>query len=377
MRRPISLILVVSLVAVATTAVAAQATNSTEDRLSVMATEQLEPGVFRVGNDGVRDLEPGDIEHLAVGLDGSVWTFGVDGFYRLGHEQAEALAAGPELVPHQTFAVGPDGTLWVDGLHWEPRGWDGLGAFDGERWSWHRPDDIPPGYWPWDLHLGPDGSVLALLAGRGEWQSKAALVARLEDGQWEVSEGEPGLLPELFGGESSSAWMVGDSPSPTLSRFDGAAWQPMDTPSGFPGQWELVVGPADGLWVRLWEGSVADFGTPPMSLAHWDGSTWQRWDREHFPIEAGESLLGAFQPVDAAPDGSLWGRVAWPSWESPFSREWTEPECDGVARFDGTTLSRYLEGLCVGALDVAPDGSAWLLAGPDHDQWELYVITPE
>ena len=69
---------------------------TTEELLSGMVTEETEPGVYRVMNDGVRDLTPGSIEHLAVGTDGSVWAFGVDGFRRLGGEQPEEMEAGAE-----------------------------------------------------------------------------------------------------------------------------------------------------------------------------------------------------------------------------------------------------------------------------------------
>jgi hypothetical protein len=64
-----------------------------------LLTEEVEPGVYRVVSDGVRDLESeatidrvGDMRligthhSIAAGLDGSVWSFGPDAFYRLGNE---------------------------------------------------------------------------------------------------------------------------------------------------------------------------------------------------------------------------------------------------------------------------------------------------
>ena len=56
----------------------------------------------------------------------------------------------------------------------------------------------------------------------------------------------------------------------------------------------------------------------------------------------------------AAPDGSVWltpGDGPDPS------------RCNGLARFDGDTWSRYLAGTCIYALDVAPDGTAWAQGG--------------
>ena len=56
---------------------------------------------------------------------------------------------------------------------------------------------------------------------------------------------------------------------------------------------------------------------------------------------------------------------------------------DGVVRFDGETWSRFLQGRCVEAMDIAPDGSVWLLAkesdesGARYPVAHTYVITPE
>ena len=70
-----------------------------------------------------------------------------------------------------------------------------------------------------------------------------------------------------------------------------------------------------------------------------------------------------------APDGSLWAN-------------WTGR--GGISRFDGRTWVRYLPGTFVGGMDVAPDGSMWLIARdrqepgePPDDSQSLYVITPK
>lgn len=72
-----------------------------------------------------------------------------------------------------------------------------------------------------------------------------------------------------------------------------------------------------------------------------------------------------------APDRSLWAGMA---------RTDHEEDCaGGVGNFDGSTWSGYLPDLCVTAMDIADDGSVWLLAvdGPDDARSDLYVITPE
>ena len=68
---------------------------------------------------------------------------------------------------------------------------------------------------------------------------------------------------------------------------------------------------------------------------------------------------------------------------SGLRRTWrTLASCEGIARFDGTTLVRHLRDVCVYAFDIAPDGSVWVQAsGPPTatgaGQIETYVITPE
>ena len=46
---------------------------TTDELLSGMVTEEVEPGVFRVDHDGVRDLASADYESVFVGQDGSIW----------------------------------------------------------------------------------------------------------------------------------------------------------------------------------------------------------------------------------------------------------------------------------------------------------------
>ena len=46
---------------------------TTEELLSSMVTEEVEPGVFRVVDDGERDLSPAAHEYVVVGQDGSIW----------------------------------------------------------------------------------------------------------------------------------------------------------------------------------------------------------------------------------------------------------------------------------------------------------------
>jgi streptogramin lyase len=109
-------------------------------------------------------------------------------------------------------------------------------------------------------------------------------------------------------------------------------------------------------------------------LGRLEGDAWTTW---------GEQAVGEFDanlPVGyvAAPDGALWIAekvLTFGQFKPPVT-------CQGVARFDGTRLERFLENLCIRFIDVGPDGSAWLLADePDTlappDPVHLYVITRE
>ena len=81
MRRLVTLFVVIPLLGAVAAPLAAQSPTTTEKLLSGMVTEEVEPGVYRVVNDGVRDLAltfeegldslPGT--NVIAGLDGSVW----------------------------------------------------------------------------------------------------------------------------------------------------------------------------------------------------------------------------------------------------------------------------------------------------------------
>ena len=85
---------------------------TTDELLSGPVTEEVVPGVFRVTDDGVRDLESADIKGIAAGYDGHTWLLLEDEFARLGGEEAHAwpTALGPKGYD---LEVGPDGTFWV------------------------------------------------------------------------------------------------------------------------------------------------------------------------------------------------------------------------------------------------------------------------
>ena len=129
---------------------------------------------------------------------------------------------------------------------------------------------------------------------------------------------------------------------------------------------------ADGEWEH-W--TTADVLGPSYDFSYYD--------------EPGVDYVGETQ-FEAAPDGSLWF--------SPWRRCPTEAGSftwcrDGLARFDGQTLDRFLRGQYI-SMDIAADSSVWVLGAEesldgrldggdprwvldDDEQRGLYVITPE
>ena len=59
---------------------------TTEELLSGMVTEEVEPGVYRVVNDGVRDLTSAKNWDVVAGRDGGIWVVRRDRFFRLGSD---------------------------------------------------------------------------------------------------------------------------------------------------------------------------------------------------------------------------------------------------------------------------------------------------
>ena len=89
---------------------------TTDELLSGMVTEEVEPGVLRVVNDGVRDLSYPDSGYpgpwVDITPDGSVWLSGADGaMYRLGDEATFEAPRTTSWSPY--LDVAPDGSLWA------------------------------------------------------------------------------------------------------------------------------------------------------------------------------------------------------------------------------------------------------------------------
>ncbi|MGD8485851.1 MAG: hypothetical protein PVH07_04350, partial [Chloroflexota bacterium] len=120
---------------------------TTDDILPGIAltVEEVEPGVYRVFDDGARDLATVEAMDIVAGYDGSIWLLREDDFLRLGGDGSHAWPDVPFADPDASrvdhiLEVAPDGTMWViqrwaNSRHLDPRRAPGLRSTDGEEWT--------------------------------------------------------------------------------------------------------------------------------------------------------------------------------------------------------------------------------------------------
>ena len=352
---------------------------TTDQLLAGMVTEEVEPGVIRVVNDGYRDLSyanaylPGYTVDVAP--DGSVWLSGDkgrQGLFRLGKEAVFEYFKYPASGPPYLEAA-PDGSLWALG---EDADWsDSIFSFDGEGWT-ERATTTDDTLLFRALTIGPDGTVWVAASDRDQSCRDTAdcigtVLLRLEDDgsltaieDWvdvydrDVSPDEVAVSPD------GDVWLIGQGRSyphggEVLLRFDGERWEAIPGPEGWkPGMLgrSLDFDPEGALWVKANEtGGLARFDDPDWTVfteadgvEPWGGLGWFYMDL-----------------LTVAPDGSLW-----------LNGLPTAAACGGVAHWDGTTSTSYLGDSCINDLAIAPDGSVWLQADADG-RVNTYVIRPE
>lgn len=385
-----------------------------------LMTQAVEPGVVRIASDGVRSRfvrgtgNPWEIagHRITAGLDGSIWVFGPDLFYRVGDTERHRYWSfdGSQIDPSAVdFAIAPDGTIWAAGVDIQgdtPRAVDRstLHSYDGKRWRVRRQvrplqvveGDAPSAQTFTSVHASRDGTIWAVATNPDEPRTT---LHRLDEDGWQrfrvqrreastfassvTVEGKAYAIPardRTHGFEARTAapdgqggfWLGGSWDYPDVStladgvstdgeflidgllHFDGQDWQRwdldiLDTGSWAPAVFESVV---DGQpVVRDWEG---------------DGYRWfveGRWqpvdggDERPFP---GGTLIEL--PMQASADGRLWWTAADARDRGAIGANEAEG-CGGIAVFDGVSTQHYLRDLCITSFDVALDGSVWLLAG--------------
>jgi hypothetical protein len=353
-----------------------------------LTVEEVEPGVYRVVNDGIRDLAKANNRDIVAGHDGGIWLLRPQRFFRLGGDEWRTWATKKPGITG--FEVAPDGTVWA---MLDQYG-EGGGLFSVGRGSdeWTLMTDSPfrfevtsdgtlwaGGYGGSFGCLGPDGwqSVgewperggyrTLLVSDRGEvWAVRSrdsAKVQRFVDGEWLMDQ--PPSTGEYLQGWGHGAAVGPDGTfwghnNGAFFRFDGTGWMTFGSP-----EWMQTD-------VRAWR--LVEDEWVPLTPAEWRAA--RPSIRGVHPAEVTSEGLGWGEP-HVAPDGSLW--VPPRLGESGVEvRSVCDHAIDGVARFDGKTWSRYLLGHCVQTMDIAGDGSVWLLATEsDEDLRHLSVITPE
>lgn len=348
-----------------------------------LITEEVEPGVYRVLNDGERDLaalrDPanpwGPAYMLEVGLDGGVWRIGPDReFFRLGDPATHLWTDEPVLIGDEDIEIALDGTVW-SANEWRPNGVGKdmhLMSYDGTSWTDEGASWADEGGYLGvrELEIGPDGSVWVYGSG-GLFLSDATGWTR-----W----------PSGFGGrfhisEDGTRWFTGAGTGVWRDRADwhdsDLTWESVqldlaeDQGTGAPTSTEAAISPDGTVWMHVDGGEVGD-----SLLARFDGDEWSSWTEAdgvpaHIETESWWGLAMA-----AARDGSVWLVSGRRDDDGAVCGRRPSSSDQRVSRFDGTAWSHHLDGHCIHALDVADDGTAWVRAGTTSDTAEIYAITP-
>ena len=361
---------------------------TTEELLSGMVTEEVDPGILRVVHDGVRELSNEDLGFpgysVDVTPDGSVWVGGGDGeqgLFRLGD-----ASTFDDPTAWQPFKeVGPDGSLWTIGE-------EGIYRFDGQAWAawmdWHDVglwDDVTPG----GLAIGPDGTAWGVGSARDErclvtpQVCPFTVLIRIDtDGStttvhdWHDAYAGQVAWDELAVSPDGDVWLIGmvDSDGPeaeALLRYDGE-WEVIPGPDWFvnnPLGHSIAFGPGGLLWVNT--NHSDDGGGRAGGLARFDGTEWTTFTAADGVEDWGEQGFFATDLLAIAPDGGVW-----------MNGHPGATGGGGVAHYDGTRWTSYLQDLSVHDLDISPDGSVWVRADayrgihPAEDV-HTFVINPE
>ena len=351
-----------------TTAVAAD--EGTPDLLPGvdLVTEEVEPGVYRVLSDGVRDLTR-RVQDVAVTPTGDVWveqgTSRDWDIIRLG-EPGVSRALGRER-PWDLFTLDGAPTVTRPGLPaYPPIPWR---TFDGESWVDHEPTGCD--------HQQRWGQGGITADGQCWWQLEP-----LGRGVYPIDDS--GDAPRDDSGEARS--VVLDGVGSTADRFmssvdvtdDGTLWATVHSSetSKFEGlvrydgeTWEFIpydaalepeagnrrrpeshiaLGPDGRVWaVDIYHHPAGNKSAFVVRV--WDGEDWMTLG----PVEAPQRFGSPRTDARFLDDGSVW-------------------LLDGVLVVDDDGLrTQDLPGV-PGDVEFGPDGSAWTIAGG-----ALYVITPK
>ena len=351
------------------------ATDAGDVRLPAsFTTEEVEPGVLRVSSDGHRELsrERQDDEvfvnwgeyarthedrQVVAAPDGAVWVLDDTGMFEVGKAKTRSLTGEPPVRGYDDVEIAPDGTIWRVGT--PTAGLSTLHSFNGTKW---RRDHLP-GVAAFAVEVRPNGTVWATWAPPVGADPQGLAPAKL--GRW---DGREWTTFDLRGVQAAygrplavtgrnEVWLCCRTKSSgdrqRLVHFDGRRFRVVADPApqaGRPDAPVLIDASPDGtLWMRR----------SSSTLARHDDRGWTVFTSEADGVpQMGWMPEGTGGFLRAAADGGVWVSTT-TSREPPD--DWAAA-CDGVAHFDGESWRRYLADMCVFAIDVDPDGRAWVQA---------------
>jgi hypothetical protein len=287
---------------------------------------------------------PAEGDYWPVGLEAisarEAWTFGYfgdlighleDGIWEYWRVTGGGIAFG--------LAVAPDGTVWSATSI-------GVFSFDGANWT-RRFDDLVIG-----VIVDEGGTV---------WVSNGMWLAQWDGESWVRRDPTP---PDLPGGSSAAMaalpdgdmWIASTGWWNTVIRYHGDTVEEVhigDYPDPWPatalgpvGVFALEAAPNGDMWV----GGILD-GSFEFVVARFNGEAWTIYD---WPFPDPSDLADSLADMAMGPDGVLW-----------FAFQ------GGLASFDGTEWTTWVEGQYVYAVDVAPDGTVWV-----SDEQGVHTLTP-
>jgi hypothetical protein len=338
---------------------------TTEEVLASLDATEVERGIFRIDDDGVR--KPRKVTDVQVTNDGQVLVMaGRHGatdrpdsdsrLYPLGSGEFPKPPAGTG-----TFQMRDDGTLVANGAR--------ISWFDGETWNL-----TPNAGRAISVHRTSDGTIWAQFVdvdeeaypgvgrGLGRFDGTSWTFPRLRDPE------DPAIRPgdtlhfaesadgTLFAGETS---VLGHVASGVLT-LDGDSWRGIEPPEEYVladqiHATAIAFGPDGDLWSTLYgeDRDTADAGEAGPHLGRWDGMRWELFPPGRIYADVG---------ITVDPDGSVWGVV----------EKWNKGD-PAVARFDGQGWTEIAVPRTVRRVVASHDGSIWAVG----DNGRLFVITPE
>ncbi|RCV56703.1 hypothetical protein DEF23_01700 [Marinitenerispora sediminis] len=304
----------------------------------------------------------GTFDVVAAADAGNVWAFGIadDGGPTWIHRwdgadwQREELPADWTLRPTVADASAAD-NVWAAGVSE-----DGASTlhYDGTAW---RAVELDPALVPTDIEALSEDEVWLLSEPVDGW----ARAAYFDGEVWRDYPAPESTASAVSGVASDAVFAAGyDGDQPSVERWDGTRWQPMDVPEvdlpgGEPsaGFTDVYARAADDVWavgdIHYVDDDERNRYLP--LLAHWDGTEWT--------VETGESE-GRYSGVTDDGAGGLWIKDG--SWDGDLVHRTADGE---LTRYtptqDGYELHIPKPTAIPGTTSVLAAGQAYPEGDPD------------